>query len=429
MKIGKIKGTKDILHEEIESFLQAEKKLREVMEKYNYREIRTPIFEHTELFVKGTGEHTDIVKKEMYNLTDRGGRNLTLRPEGTPSIVRAYIENNFYKKRLFQKFFYYGHMFRQESPQSGRQREFHQFGIEAIGSISPQVDVETVLLGLEVLSEIGLQNIEVQINSIGCKKCRPTYKKVLRQFLQPKLDKLCEDCQRRFDTNILRTLDCKKKSCQRQLKNAPKHTDYLCDECRNHFAEVKELLQKSNVNFSFNPYLVRGLDYYTKTVYEFISPVLGAQDAVGGGGRYDDMVELFGGPSIPAIGFACGMERILLAMEKEGNIGKQNKKLQCYIATMDEKTNKAGFLLMGKLRNLDLNCEKDYLNRSLKAQMKDANKLNAQFVIIIGTEELNTNQATLKRMSDGLQKRIKFSAKEILKEVKNLSKNNEKSLH
>lgn len=419
MKLGKIKGTRDILNDEVQSFVIAEKKLREIMEKYSYNEIRTPLFEHTDLFVKGTGEHTDIINKEMYSFKDRGGRNLTLRPEGTPSIVRAYLDNSFHKKRLFQKFFYYGRMFRQESPQSGRQREFHQFGIEAIGSISPQIDVETILLGLEVLKKIGLKNIELQINSIGCKKCRPTYKKVLSEFLQSKLDKLCEDCQRRFNTNILRILDCKRKSCQKQLKNAPKHTDYMCQECTDHFLSVKELLQKSGINFVFNPYLVRGLDYYTKTVYEFISPVLGAQDAVGGGGRYDEMVELFGGPSIPAIGFACGMERILLAIEKEGNRKKQQKKLQCYIATMDKKTDKAGFLLLGKLRKLNLQCEKDYLERSLKAQMKDANKLNAQYVIILGTEELEANQVTLKKMSDGTQKRVRFKAEEILREIKN----------
>ncbi|MCK4575292.1 histidine--tRNA ligase, partial [candidate division WOR-3 bacterium] len=409
MKIQKIKGTKDILPNETETFLEAEKTLRKTMAKYGYREMRTPIFEQTELFIKGTGETTDIVNKEMYSFTDKGGRNLSLRPEGTPSIIRAYLENNLHKKRIFQKLFYYGRMYRQESPQSGRLREFRQFGIEAIGSLSPQIDAETIILGLEILNNIGLRKVETQISSVGCDKCRPFYKESLKNFLESKLNLLCDDCKRRFEVNILRVLDCKRETCRQVLKNAPTSENQLCNECKDHFSKVLDLLQKSNVHFTLNPYLVRGLDYYTKTVYEFISPVLGAQDAVGGGGRYDKMVELFGGPQIPAIGFACGMERILLAVEKEGKAKIQKQHFDFYIVTMDEKTDEKGFLLLNELRKKGFVCEKDYLERSLKAQMKDSDRLGAEFVIIIGSEELGNNEVTLRRMTDGSQKRVKLS--------------------
>ncbi len=419
METRRIKGTKDILPEETEIFLAAEKQLRETMSKYGYREIRTPVFEYTELFIKGTGETTDIVNKEMYTFEDRGGRSISLRPEGTPSVIRAYLENNLYKKRNFQKLFYYGRMFRYEKPQAGRFREFRQFGIESVGSSSPQVDVETIILGLEVLSNIGLKRVELQLNSVGCEKCRPSYKESLRNFLEPKLNNLCDDCRRRFETNILRILDCKKTNCRKVLKNAPTYIQYLCNECKNHFSEVQYLLQKSNVDFTLNPHLVRGLDYYTKTVYEFISQVLGAQDAVGGGGRYDKMVELFGGPQIPAIGFACGMDRILLAIEKEGEIKIIEKKLDCYIVTMDEETDEEGFLLLNKLRKKGISTEKDFLNRSIKAQMKDADRLGAKCSIIIGTEELSKNEVTLRKMSDGSQSRIKLSVDEIIMYLNN----------
>ncbi|MCK4234216.1 histidine--tRNA ligase [candidate division WOR-3 bacterium] len=419
MKIQKIKGTKDILPNETETFLEAEKTLRKTMAKYGYREMRTPIFEQTELFIKGTGETTDIVNKEMYSFTDKGGRNLSLRPEGTPSIIRAYLENNLHKKRIFQKLFYYGRMYRQESPQSGRLREFRQFGIEAIGSLSPQIDAETIILGLEILNNIGLRKVETQISSVGCDKCRPFYKESLKNFLESKLNLLCDDCKRRFEVNILRVLDCKRETCRQVLKNAPTSENQLCNECKDHFSKVLDLLQKSNVHFTLNPYLVRGLDYYTKTVYEFISPVLGAQDAVGGGGRYDKMVELFGGPQIPAIGFACGMERILLAVEKEGKAKIQKQHFDFYIVTMDEKTDEKGFLLLNELRKKGFVCEKDYLERSLKAQMKDSDRLGAEFVIIIGSEELGNNEVTLRRMTDGSQKRVKLSIDAIVEEIRN----------
>ena len=417
MEIKRIKGTKDILPEEVDRFLIVENVLRDVMKKYNYLEIRTPTIEQSELFIKGTGESTDIVHKEMYSFTDRGERNIALRPEGTPSVVRAYLENNLHKKKLFQKFFYYGSMFRQENPQSGRLREFRQFGVEAIGSMSPQVDVETILLGLEILHKIGLENLELHLNSIGCEKCRPRYRESLKSFLKPKLNLLCEDCKRRFHTNILRVLDCKRVSCRKVTANAPLPTDFLCDECGAHFTKVKALLEKVGISYVLDPYLVRGLDYYTKTVYEFVSPVLGAQDAVGGGGRYDGMIELFGGPSIPAVGFACGVERILLALGKEKGVKEQKKHLNCYIVTMNEQTDEAGFLLLSQMRNKGIVCEKDYMKRSLKAQMKDANRNNADFVVIIGEDELEKGEVTLKNMADGSQKRISFSVEELFKEM------------
>jgi histidyl-tRNA synthetase len=420
MKIQKVKGTKDILPEEVNTFLRAEEVLRETMTRYGYKEIRTPLFEQTELFVKGTGETTDIVNKEMYSFTDKGGRNLSLRPEGTPSIVRAYLENNLQKKKLFQKFFYYGRMYRQESPQSGRFREFRQFGIEAIGSSSPQIDAETILLGLETLKGIGLETLDLQLNSVGCDKCRQPYRTALKTFIEPKLNELCDDCKRRFEENILRILDCKKESCKSALRNCPTPLQYLCEECDTHFSTVQNLLKNTQVEFTVNPYLVRGLDYYTKTVYEYISPILGAQDAVGGGGRYDTMVELFGGPSIPAIGFACGMERALLAVQKQDRKGTLETKLDCYIATTDRGTDEKGFFLITDLRNRGLYCEKDFLSRSLKAQMKEANKLGAEFVIILGQEELERNEVILRRMSDSTQKSIPFSVEKIIKEIEDL---------
>lgn len=417
MKIPSIKGTRDILPDETALFLKAEQVLRKTMSKYGYQEIRTPLFEHTELFLKGTGETTDIVNKEMYSFTDNGGRHLSLRPEGTPSIVRAYLENNLHKKRLFQKLFYYGRMYRQESPQAGRLREFRQFGIEAIGSASPQIDAEVILLGMEILHAIGLSTVELQINSVGCDECRPQYKKALKDFIAPKLDGMCDDCQRRYQTNILRMLDCKQDACKQALRDAPIHIDYLCPACKEHFESVKELLSRSDCTFIINPYLVRGLDYYTKTVFEFISPKLGAQDAVGGGGRYDRMVELFGGPSIPAIGFACGMERVLLATSKERQQQEIKPSLDCYLVSMDKATDRKAFELLVSLRQHGMRCEKDYLSRSMKAQMKDADRTGAAYAIIIGTDELEADEVTVRKMSDGSQKRLPHTLEDISRAI------------
>ncbi len=413
MKIQSIKGTKDILPDETAIFLKAEQALRATMAKYGYREIRTPLFEQTELFIKGTGETTDIVNKEMYSFTDNGGRHLSLRPEGTPSIVRTYLENNLHKKRLFQKLFYYGRMYRQESPQAGRLREFRQFGIEAIGSGSPQIDAEVILLGVDALQAIGLSVIDLQINSVGCDECRPQYKQALKTFIAPKLDGMCDDCQRRYETNILRMLDCKQDACKKALRDAPTHLDFLCRACKQHFADVQQLLSDAGCTFALNPYLVRGLDYYTKTVFEFISPKLGAQDAVGGGGRYDGMVELFGGPSIPAIGFACGMERILLAVSKEGQQEEIKPSLDCYLVSMDKETDRKAFELLVALRRRGIRCEKDYLSRSIKAQMKDANRAGARYAIIIGPEEVEARQVTLRKMSDSMQQRLPDTPEQI----------------
>jgi histidyl-tRNA synthetase len=296
-------------------------------------------------------------------------------------------------------------------------REFRQFGIEAIGSISPQIDAEGILLGVEALRAIGLKTIDLQLNSVGCEQCRPQYKEALKDFIEPKLDSMCDDCQRRFKTNILRILDCKRDPCKKPLQDAPTHLQFLCRECTQHFASVQELLAASKCEFTLNPYLVRGLDYYTKTVFEFISPLLGAQDAVGGGGRYDGMVELFGGPSIPAIGFACGMERTLLAVGKEGIEEKTEPVLDCYLVTMDNATDKKAFELLVALRGKGLRCEKDYLSRSMKAQMKDADRNGAAYVIIVGTEELVAGEVTIRKMSDGSQKRVVQAADTIANEI------------
>ncbi|MBQ1855656.1 MAG: histidine--tRNA ligase, partial [Anaerovibrio sp.] len=312
------RGTKDILPDTVGDWLFVEDHIRSLCRRFGYQEIRTPMFEHTELFQRGIGEGTDVVDKEMYTFTDRGDRSITLRPENTASAVRAYLQNKLYAENALTKLFYIGSMFRYDRPQAGRMREFHQFGVEAIGESNPAVDAEIILLAMKLLQGLGLNDLELYINSVGCPTCRAKYRTMLQDFFRDKLDDLCEDCRSRFDRAPMRILDCKKDAEKPYMKDAPKITDCLCDECSDHFQKLQKHLTKAGVKFELDPRLVRGLDYYTKTAFEVKYPPLGAQSAVAGGGRYDGLIEEMGGNPTPAVGFATGLERVLLALEKQG---------------------------------------------------------------------------------------------------------------
>jgi len=315
---GAPRGTKDVLPSSVRAWRYVEQIMREVCREFGYREIRTPIFEHTELFQRGIGDDTDVVDKEMYTFIDRGGRSVTLRPENTAAVVRSFVENKMYGENLPFKVFYIGPMFRYDRPQAGRLRQFHQFGVEAIGSDAAVTDAECIMLAMTVLKKMGLKDLKLKINSVGCPKCRPTYRKALQDFFRPHIAEMCADCQNRIDKNPMRLLDCKEEKCKAIAVGAPKVTDYLCKNCQKHYGKVKELLTAAGVEYEEDSNLVRGLDYYTKTAFEIQYTPLGAQSAVAGGGRYDGLVEEIGGPAMSGIGFAMGMERVLIALEKQG---------------------------------------------------------------------------------------------------------------
>lgn len=411
IRIRNIKGTRDILPEEVLKWRRMEQVIREKMKAFNYEELRFPTFEYTELFKKSTGEDTEIVQKEMYTFKDMGGRSLTLKPEGTPSVVRMYIQHGLRNRSKIQKYYYIERMFRQERPQKGRFREFRQFGVEVIGSMSPQIDAELIKLALDIFNELGIKGIRVNINSIGCPECKEEYIKALKEFLSPILDGLCEDCQKRFITNPLRILDCKKD--RDKLNSAPNTIDYLCDDCKRHFSDLREYLDYLGIAYNVNPKLVRGLDYYTRTVFEFIHSELGAQDEVGGGGRYDGLIEFLGGENTPASGYAVGMDRMLLLMpEIDGEKG-----IDIYIVTLDKESDIAGWKLLSGLREEGFSCDKDYLERSIKAQFRESDRQNARWTIIIGQEERKRGIVKLKSMETGEQKEVLLDMKEIKEEI------------
>ena len=399
-----MKGTKDILPEEIKKWQWVEDTIRRIMALYNYQEIRTPIFEYTEVFQKGTGEDTDVVQKQMYSFNDRKGRSLTLRPEGTPPVIRAYLESGMESKGGIAKLFYIGPMFRYERPQKGRMRQFHQYGVEAIGSDSPELDAEVILLSLEIFRALGLKNLELKLNSIGCKECRKRYKEVLKKYLKPRLNELCNDCKRRYNTNPLRILDCK--IDREKLKDAPAPYDYLCDDCKEHFENVKKILNENGVKYTLDKHLVRGLDYYTRTVFEFVHSYLGAQDALGGGGRYDGLVELMGGKPKPAVGVAIGIERVMMVMEKMGLFPGDNSQPLVYVIAIGEDYRNAGFKVMMELRKSGVRSDMDFLKRSLKAQMREANRSAADYVLFIGKDEIEKGVYKIKGMKTGTEKII-----------------------
>ena len=400
------RGTKDILPDTVGDWNYVEGEIRELCRRFGYSEIRTPIFEHTELFQRGIGEGTDVVDKEMYTFTDRGERSITLRPENTASAVRAYLQNKLYAQSNLVKLFYIGSMFRYDRPQAGRMREFHQFGVEALGEANPAVDAEVILLAMNLLEGLGLKDLELSINSVGCPKCRSKYRTMLQDFFRDKLEDLCEDCRSRFERSPLRILDCKKDSDKPYMADAPKITDCLCEECADHFAKLKELLTSAGISFTHDPRLVRGLDYYTKTAFEIKYPPLGAQSAVAGGGRYDGLIEEMGGNPTPAVGFATGLERLLLALESQNLLPEKNRSVDAYVVALGETAQAEGFKLLNSLRQQGLSAAMDFTGRSMKAQMKQANKLGAKYSVILGEDEIAEGVVMLRSMEDSSQAKV-----------------------
>jgi histidyl-tRNA synthetase len=400
------RGTKDILPDTVGQWLYIEKVVRDICALYGYKEIRTPVFEHTELFLRGIGETTDVVEKEMYTFTDRGERSLTLRPENTAATVRAYLEHKLYAESSLNKLFYIGSMFRYDRPQAGRYREFHQFGIEALGGDNPAVDAEIIMLATQFLKTLGLAELELSLNSVGCPKCRPVYREKLQDFFRDKLDELCPDCRSRYDRNPMRILDCKNDKCKELSVGAPNITDCLCDECQDHFTKVQSLLTVAGIKFNLDPRLVRGLDYYTKTAFEVKYAPLGAQSAVAGGGRYDGLIEECGGNATPAVGFAVGLERVLLALEKQGLLPENELTSDAFVIALGDGAQAEAFKLLCNLRAKGLKANMDFAGRSMKAQMKQANKAAAQFAVIVGEDEIKDACAVLKNMQTGEQEKV-----------------------
>ncbi len=404
----KIKGTEDVLPKQSYRWQFIENIMREEAANFGFKEIRTPVFEHTELFARGVGQTTDVVQKEMYTFDTKGGESVTLRPEGTAGAARAVLEHALPNEGLPIKAYYFTSCYRYEKPQAGRLREFHQFGIEEYGTQSPIADAELISFAQSVFERLQIQNLHLEINSIGCPKCRAEYHKALKEYFEPHRKELCESCQTRLDKNPMRILDCKSPVCSEIAKDAPKITDYLCDECSEHFEQVKSYLDIAGVEYIVNPTIVRGLDYYTKTVFEFVSDSIGSQGTVCGGGRYDGLMEELGGQHIPSLGFAMGMERLLMVMDNQGiNIPNDN---QCslYIASMGDEAKKKAFELVLELRRCGVWAETDVVGRGLRPQMKYADKLGAEFSLVIGDNELEQNTAELKNMETGKKTTIRL---------------------
>lgn len=406
MKYKALYGTHDILPDESVKWQYLEDQLRKIFALYNYQEIRVPTFEETELFARSIGQDTDIVRKEMYTFQDQGRRSITLRPEGTAGVVRAYLEHSLGEKYPLVKLYYLGSMFRQERPQKGRMREFHQFGIEAIGSADPAVDAEQIEMGVRICQKLKITDFKLHLNSIGCPVCRPVHREKLLDFMKDKVGDLCDDCKTRYLRNPLRMFDCKKEQCIEQLRGAPVMVDFLCEDCQTHYDQVKRYLGELKIDYFEDKRLVRGLDYYTKTAFEIKSPQLGSQDTLLGGGRYDLLVEELGGKSTPAIGFAAGMERFMLVLEMQKKLDLEEKKLNVFIAALGDEARAFAVKLVKDLRQKNISCETDYLQRSLKAQMREANRQKAEKVLIIGEEEMKKGKAVLKEMQSGEQKEI-----------------------
>lgn len=393
------KGTKDVLPAEAYKWHFVENTARRIAALYGLKEIRTPVFEHTELFLRGVGDTTDIVNKEMYTFLDKGERSITLKPEGTAGVVRSFIENGGGGGVLPQKMYYITPVFRYERPQAGRLREHHQFGVEIFGGKGAETDAEVILLARDYIAALGVEGVELNLNSIGCKHCRPKFNEALREYLRPHLSEMCPTCNARFEKNPLRILDCKEEKCAAINAGAPRSVDFLCDECREHFEKLKAILDDCGIAYTLNPKLVRGLDYYSKTVFEFVSTSIGAQGTVLGGGRYDTLIENLGGPSVPAVGFGSGIERMLLVLENTGKTIPQEAPLGVYAAGLDEAGRRAAFLLVQQLRKAGVSADFDHAARSVKAQFKYAGKVGARFVVAIGSNELESGMYTIKDMA------------------------------
>lgn len=409
MKYKSIRGTRDILPEEVNKWQYLEKVAREIFQKYGYEEVRTPIFEVTELFQRSIGEDTDIVTKEMYTFLDKKGRNLTLRPEGTAGIIRAVIENNLYRQKRITRLYYLGPMYRYERPQKGRQREFYQIGAELIGPDNPASDIEIVALVWEFFDVLGLKNLVLYLNSVGCPRCRAGYRESLKDYFKNKIKMMCPDCQRRYSLNPMRILDCKEEEDRIYINKSPKISDYLCQDCQEQFEKVKEYLRFLKIDYSLDPYMVRGLDYYTKAAFEIKYEGLGAQDTLAAGGRYDRLVRDLGGPDLPAVGFALGVERVLEVLEREKISLPSGAQTDVYVATLGEEALKESIRLIRELRHENLKVLNDFNPGSLKAQLRQADKWKAKFALIIGQDELSGKKAIVRNMETGRQETVPFS--------------------
>ena len=411
------RGTKDITPKDVYKWHYIEKKFREICALYGYEEIRTPIFEHTEVFSRSVGDTTDVVQKEMYTFTDRGDRQLSLKPEGTAGVIRSFIENKMYADTQPTKLYYITPCFRYERPQAGRQRQFHQFGIEVLGSDGPSVDAEVISLAVQFFNEMGLNNLSVNINSVGCPTCREEYNRKLKEYLDQKVDVLCETCLERKDKNPMRVIDCKNPHCKENLQDIPFMIDHLCEDCKDHFDKLQTYLKEMDINYVVDKTIVRGLDYYKKTAFEIISNDIGSQSTVCGGGRYDGLVEMLGGPKgISGIGFALGAERLLLTLENNNIEIENSKSTDIYIATIGDAAKTKSFKLIKDLRTNHISADNDHLDKSLKAQFKYSDKLNAKYTVVIGDDELANDTATLKNMKTSEQTTIKLS--ELVDELK-----------
>ncbi len=395
------RGTRDIYGEEVSKWQYLEKKLRAVCERFGYTEVRIPTFEHTELFARGVGDTTDIVGKEMYTFLDKGERSITLRPEGTSGVARSFLQNGVLNEALPVRAYYILPCFRYEKPQAGRYREFHQLGIEMFGSPSPDADCEVIRLAATTLKELGIKNVRLEINSIGCKECRPKYRAALTEHFKAREKELCDTCRDRLNRNPLRILDCKSPVCSEIAKSSPVSLDYLCDECKEHFEKVKALLDEAGIEYTVNPRIVRGLDYYSKTVFEFIHEAAGAQGTVCGGGRYDGLVEMLGGAPMAGIGFGMGLERLLDVAVTEGVAFPEPKTADIFICAADDSAKSAARKLVFELQAKGIAAQYDLNARSLKAQLKFANKTGAKFSLVLGETELTAGKAELKNMKDG----------------------------
>lgn len=402
----KIKGTEDVLPKDSYRWQFVEDVMRKESAAYGFKEIRTPVFEHTELFARGVGQTTDVVQKEMYTFDTKGGESVTLRPEGTAGAARAVLEHGLVNDSLPIKASYFVSCYRYEKPQAGRLREFHQFGLECYGTQSPVADAELICAAQSIFDRLGIKQLRLEINSIGCPTCRAEYHKALKEYFYGYKDGLCETCNSRLEKNPMRILDCKSPVCSKIAQGAPKITDYLCDECKEHFASVQKYLDAAGVEYTVNPTIVRGLDYYTKTVFEFVTDFIGAQGTVCGGGRYDGLIEELGGKHLPSLGFAMGIERLLMLMDKQGIEIPKPSTCDLYVAVMGEKASLKSFEIIKAVRSCGLIAETDVVGRGLRAQMKYADKIGAKFSMVLGDNEIEQGKAVIKNMSSGEQTEI-----------------------
>lgn len=408
MFISAPKGTKDLLPDQVYKWHYVENKFSDICKRYGFKEIRTPMFEHTEVFARGIGDTTDVVQKEMYTFNDHAGRSITLKPEGTSGAVRAFIEHKQYAEVQPTKYYYNTDCFRYEKPQAGRLRHFHQFGIEVFGTSDMLADAEVISLGYDFLTELGITEIQLRINSVGCPDCRRKYRDALKEFLKPRYDELCNTCKDRYERNPMRILDCKSETCKKIVENAPRMLDYLCDDCRNAFEELKTNLTSMGIEYVIDPNIVRGLDYYTKTAFEFVTTKIGAQGTVCGGGRYDHLIEELGGPPIPGVGFGLGIERLIMLMEANDVKFPEESRPEVFIAVMGEAAKAFGLKLCRELRQKGVIAEMDTLSRNIKGQFKYADRLGAKYTLVIGEDELKKGVVSLKDMAKSEQREIKI---------------------